>query len=102
MRIINENFLNFEDLTFGEKVKEIVQVFESSRLSVGEIKKEKEGYFLIEIYGGLNGWGNWINYFNDLRNLTVEFDNNFSEVWLTGLKVDCLDDVWTATFGIRE
>ena len=35
-------FLNFEDLTFGEKVKEIVQVFESSRLSVGEIKKKKK------------------------------------------------------------
>lgn len=102
MKIIKEEFIASEDLTFEEKVKEIVEIFESSRLSIGEIKREDNSYYLVKVYGGLNGWGNWINYFNDLRNLTVELDNNFSEVWLTGLIVDCLDDVWTATFGIRE
>ena len=101
MRIIKEEFVPFEDLDFEEKVKEIVEVFESSRLSIGEIKKE-DNYYLVEVYGGLNGWGNWINYFNDLRNLTVEFDNNFSKVWLTNMIIDCLDDVWRATFGIKE
>lgn len=101
MRIIKEEFISVEDLAFEEKVKKIVEVFESSKLSIGEIKRE-DNYYLVKVYGGLNGWGNWINYFNDLRNLTVEFDNKFSEVWLTGLIVDCFDDVWTATFGIKE
>ena len=40
MRIIKEEFVPFEDLDFEEKVKEIVKVFESSRLSIGEIKKK--------------------------------------------------------------
>lgn len=52
------------------------------------------GYYVCSVYGGLNGRGNWTNYFSDLKTIFEKL----GYAWLIEMENDCLDDLWWATF----
>lgn len=58
----------------------------------------KDDYYIVKVYGGLNGLGNWRNYLHDIENII----DKFKESWIIKLDVDVLDDVWTLYFGCRK
>lgn len=63
---------------------------------------DKFGTTVFNVHGGLNGNGRWNNYFTTLSKLVSKlFELNF-DCWLIEMKIDVDDDVFTATFGIKE
>ena len=70
-----------------------------SKLSLGEVAKVKgTDHYVAMVYGGLNGKGDWNNYFKDLTKFIGSFDY---DIWLIDIKNDCADDVFTARLGFR-
>ena len=67
-----------------------------------ESYEEKEGYTIFGITGGLNGLGEWDDYFSSLGRLVEKIKESFSDVWVIELKNDCPDDVFYCTFGTRK
>lgn len=54
------------------------------------------------ICGGMNGCGEWNNYFNTLSNFVAVLKEYFGiDAWLIKLTNDCPDDVFYAEFGFR-
>jgi hypothetical protein len=54
------------------------------------------------MWGGDNGLGDWVKYFDDLKQLFSKLKNVFGgDVWLIDLSCDCLDDVFDVYIGFR-
>lgn len=55
----------------------------------------------VRIYGGLNGWGKWSNYFKSLSNFVrnIEQDGNF--IYPTNSYYDAADDIFNFDFKIK-
>lgn len=56
------------------------------------------------LYGGLNGGGpydKWTGYFQELVKFIEDVSKKY-RIWLISLENDCLDDVFSAEFGIRD
>ena len=68
-------------------------------------KVEESEHFVIHLYGGKNGSGQWNEYLVDLlstfNKLKDESIGGFKEVWLISLKNDCADDVFDVYIGVR-
>ncbi len=60
------------------------------------------GTMTITLCGGLNGNGEWENYFSDLSNITKLVKDKKYDFWLIDLHNDCVDDIFYATFGVKE
>ena len=59
-------------------------------------------YYIISMWGGDNGLGDWVKYFDDLKQLFSKLKNVFGgNVWLIDLSCDCLDDVFDVYIGFR-
>lgn len=56
----------------------------------------------ISISGGLNGNGNWRDYFSDLVDLIDNLNENFSYVWVNRFFVDPIDDVFNLVIGVDD
>ena len=54
----------------------------------------------IDIFGGLNGRGEWENYFSTLSKLIENLKAIFDKVWVIKLTNDCADDVFCLTLGV--
>lgn len=69
-------------------------------------KVEGSEHFVIHLYGGKNGSGQWNEYFVDLlstfNKLKDESIGTFKDVWLISLKNDCADDVFDVYIGVRQ
>lgn len=69
-------------------------------------KVEKSEHFVIHLYGGKNGSGQWNEYLVDLlstfNKLKEESIGAFKSVWLISLKNDCADDVFDVYIGVRQ
>ena len=69
-------------------------------------KVEKSEHFVIHLYGGKNGSGQWNEYLVDLlstfNKLKDESIGAFKKVWLISLKNDCADDVFDVYIGVRQ
>ncbi len=94
----NEKILN-------EIVGEIKPIINSvgsdkSKIAVLESEVDKDGIKTITLCGGLNGHGEWKNYFTDLSRIFEELENNGFNVWVIKLDNDCLDDIFYCTIGI--
>ena len=72
-----------------------------SKMSLGEYGRDEYGTNVITIYGGLNGHGEWDNYFEDILSLYNDLSVKY-HVWLIDLENDCLDDLFVLKFGIRN
>lgn len=58
-------------------------------------------YYSINFYGGLNGPGMWSSYFETLSGMMAELEQIFEDAWVIALDVDCSDDVFYLTLGIK-
>lgn len=69
-------------------------------------KVEESEHFVIHLYGGKNGSGQWNEYLVDLlstfNKLKEESIGAFKNVWLISLKYDCADDVFDVYIGVRQ
>lgn len=115
MKIIKEEFdeelmkrfEDKEDIYFRDKIKELISSLKgnNSNLKLARIFNDESGYKqykIVEIYGGLNGTGDWEDYLNDLLDLLKLFKNEFKTVWIVDFYIDTLDDVWSVYYGIRD
>lgn len=66
-----------------------------------KIEKDKYGTNVFQISGGLNGSGEWVDYFKDLAKFVEEISKKY-HIWMIEAKNDCLDDVFYFTFGISS
>jgi len=66
-----------------------------------KIKKDEYGTDVFQISGGLNGPGEWVDYFKDLAKFVEEISKKY-HIWMIEAKNDCLDDVFYFTFGISS
>ena len=82
-----------------EKLQDIS--FPNSDIKLRECFTDKYDTTVLKFYGGLNGCGNWTNYFNDLGRLISYLESKDIHLWLIQIDNDCLDDVFTAYFGCK-
>lgn len=60
------------------------------------------GTTVFKIHGGLNGYGEWKDYFSILSELMKNLEVLFQfKCWLIELQCDPLDDIFWGTFGIK-
>lgn len=94
-----ENELN----VIEEGIRKIVNPMgdeKNSRLHVMGSHIDKYGTMIIEIGGGLNGWGEWDKYLKDLSKLVKKVKEEY-DIWLLELQNDSLDDLFYCTFGVN-
>lgn len=60
---------------------------------VGESSRRER--YVAQIFGGLNGKGNWNSYLIDISQFMGLLKKRFKRVYLLDLKNDCPDDVFT-------
>ena len=102
-----ETWTNITDDDVIDKVTKSLVGCESSNLKLDFVAKVEESeHFVIHLYGGKNGSGQWNEYLVDLlstiNKLKDESIGGFKEVWLISLKNDCADDVFDVYIGVRQ
>lgn len=88
-----------------DKIKSIVKRHyneDTSKLVVMDSFIDKYDTCVCVIVGGLNGPGKWENYFNDLKNLMKDFEDNKINAWYIEGTNDCPDDVFVFNFGVDK
>lgn len=60
-------------------------------------KQSNEVHYIAEIYGGLNGNGEWAEYLDDIQYILLRIKDS----WVVDLSCDCADDVWTLKVGFK-
>ena len=66
------------------------------------VNLDEYGTIVGKIYGGLNGPGNWADYFTDLSKLINILKNQYKiDSWLIKLENDPPDDIFYAQIGMR-
>lgn len=91
---------------------EIKEVFEkvfseelyekTSRLHCCEFDVNEVYNTVVTIYGGMNGWGDWIEYLHDLKCLLKILKNNGVYGIITKFDIDVLDDVFKVEIELRD
>ena len=87
-------------------VNEIIRKVNNDKVKLDEnytkIVESKTGHVIVEIAGGLNGGGDWEDYFEVLANLCkVAKEKYGKKIWVIELNNDCLDDIFYIKIGIR-
>lgn len=75
---------------------------EKSKITVLESEVDEYGTKTVTLCGGLNGFGEWKDYFTDLSKLFEELGKNGFDVWVIKLDNDCLDDIFYCKSGISR
>lgn len=75
---------------------------EESKITLLESEIDEYGTKTITLCGGLNGIGEWKNYFVDLGKIFEELDKNGFNVWVIKLDNDCPDDIFYCRIGITR
>ena len=63
--------------------------------------RDQYGTLVADIGGGWNGNGTWDTYFGSLEKFVEELARKEVKAWLIQMENDCLDDVYTASFGLK-
>ena len=86
------------------EIKPIIKSLYSdkSKITVLESEVDEYGTKTITLCGGLNGRGEWKDYFIDLSELFKELDKNDFDAWVIKLDNDCADDIFYCTIGITR
>lgn len=84
-----------QELHEGGMVKQIESRAKNSNLKVIDVFKVNDDHYVVKMYGGLNGRGEWSKYLEDIKSII-----DFTPSWIIKLDVDVPDDVWTLYIGI--
>lgn len=81
-------------------VKTVVSSVEYGKISLNSIKKhcEQNDLYMCELYGGLNGNGEWPKYLEVLKYICEQLKSSC----ICKLENDCPDDVFTCTIMFHE
>lgn len=66
-----------------------------------DANEENSTHKIATIYGGLNGWGDWIVYLLDISEFMHKLENEY-DCWLLSLKNDPADDLFELKICIDE
>lgn len=66
------------------------------KMSLGKVEAFSEELYIVEIHGGMNGFGRWSNYLTEIKDIVDLFDR----VYLSDLNTDSMDDVYAFTLMI--
>lgn len=75
--------------------------YSDTNLSFNEIERTGETFVEFSLYGGLNGHGDWSDYFQDLSDFVNDCISDIptaTDVYLVEAENDCVDDVFYAHF----
>lgn len=83
--------------------KEIALMFNDEKSKIKTLRSDVDnhGTMIIQFCGGLNGKGEWADYFESLSNVTKTVNEKYN-MWLIKIENDSLDDMFYATFGIEK
>ena len=86
------------------EIKPIVKSLynDKSKITVLEFEIDEYGTKTVTLCGGLNGIGEWKDYFTDLSKLFEELGKNGFDVWVIRLDNDCPDDIFYCRTGISR
>jgi hypothetical protein len=95
--------------SFEDEIKQAIEEYLKmdmfnihTNLSIKDFKHIMLGdYYILELYGGLNGRGQFLFYMEDVSNLVKMLMIRFNQVWLIKWENDCPDDVFTISLGMR-
>ena len=62
---------------------------------------DSQMYYILSLYGGLNGRGQFLFYLEDVAKLVKKLMIRFDRIWLIEWKNDCPDDVFSLKLGMR-
>lgn len=66
-------------------------------LDIAQVNNSKR--YIAVLCGGLNGSGNWVDYFKDLERLLKEYTG---KAWVVDIENDCADDIFYVNLAITE
>ena len=92
-----EKWVSTKELHKSGLVKQIEEKAKNSNLKVVDVFKVNDDHYVVKIYGGLNGSGDWSNYLEDIKKSIIDFTPSY----VIKLDVDVPDDVWTLYVGIK-
>lgn len=99
-----KNTVNVRDADKNVEMK-IKQICENTPYSIVDLKEVvsygDNKHYIVCLGGGKNGNGEWVNYFDDLKDTFESLKNEFGKVWLIKLENDCLDDVHYPYIGLE-
>jgi len=85
--------------TADDAIKKKLDFKNNSNLALADVFEiEGADHYIIKIYGGLNGNGEWKKYLDDIKTVISKFKDS----WVIRLDVDCPDDVWNLYIGIDK
>jgi hypothetical protein len=92
-------------------VKEVIPIIHEMKTEKSEIgvltgkdftEVDKYGTKVLCLTGGLNGCGEWEDYFSDLSKVVTRLKKEGYHTWTINLENDCLDDVFYLKLGISR
>jgi hypothetical protein len=101
---LNESFQEKDCVRVAKELSEIIEKHrhgKTSKLSFGDFKKDEHGTWILKVYGGLNGWGEWNDYLADITDLFDVLSEKYL-VWVVDLDVDCPDDTFELSIGVED
>jgi hypothetical protein len=101
---LNESFQEKDCVRVAKELSEIIEKHrhgKTTKLSFGDFKKDEDGTWILKVYGGLNGWGEWTDYLEDITDLFDVLSEKYL-VWVVDLDVDCLDDTFELSIGVED
>lgn len=92
----------FNDIVAGVKPLIDNVSVENSKIHYLKHEIDEYGTKTVTLVGGLNGNGEWTDYFNGLSKAFENLKNNGYDAWLLNIDNDVIDDVFYATVGIER
>lgn len=75
--------------------------YSDTNLSFMDVARSGDTFIEFTICGGLNGHGDWSDYFQDLSNFVedyIKYIPEMKDIYLVDAENDCVDDVFYAHF----
>ena len=113
---LNASLVLREGKEFNDEQKEIIKIVDKAisnhrengsehtkdMIRGGDYDIDEYGTFVLKLNGGLNGSGDWMDYFEALSDFCIELEHNGVHIWFIDGKNDCLDDVYDFNFGLKK
>jgi hypothetical protein len=91
------------DVMIGD-IKSLIEVASvtNSQIFYSDHSIDEFGTKTVKLRGGLNGNGEWTDYFDGLSRTFKCLKNNGYDTWLININNDVIDDVFYATIGVEK
>jgi hypothetical protein len=95
---------NLDKIGLWGDVKTLVETYSlsDSMIFAEDFIVDEYGTFTVELKGGLNGNGNWVNYLKGLARTFEGLSVNGIDAWIIKMNNDCLDDVFYCKIGVKR